>query len=111
VRGVRPRQSSRSTFVDDPSEQRIARLEAQVDALKRAVRELADALHEELTSVDGRLGALDIQHEEMAKVQASQGRAIRRQEERLKRGFTAMSDALSALTMNTASDQQSREFL
>ena len=100
---ARPR---RSASLDENHEHRIARLESQIDVLKKAVRELADALHEELTAVDGRMNATEVQMEECVKVQTTHARAIKRQEERLKRGLTVMADALSALTMT---DQPSRD--
>ena len=85
------------TDTTDEKEQRIMRLEAQVDSLKKAVRELADALHEELTSVDGRLNAIEQRDEEITRVQSSQGRAIKRQDEKLKRGMAIIAEALNSL--------------
>ena len=83
-------------------EQRVQRLESQVEALKKAVRELADALHEELTSVDTRIATLEGHTEEIGRGQASHARAIKKNEERLKRGLSVIADALSALTMSSS---------
>ena len=97
------------------AEQRIARLENQVEGLRKAVRELADALQEELTTVDGRLAAVDARTEDVYKVQASQSRAIKKQEERLRKGLTVITDALAVLTLPSSSaaaasvELQSRE--
>lgn len=84
------------------AEQRIARLEGQVDALRRAVRELADALHEELTAAETRISNIEGNVEELAKSMSSTNKAVKRQEERLKRGLTVIADALSALTITSS---------
>jgi len=99
---LRPKQSISRLSLDEQVDQRVYRLEAQVEALKKAVRELADALHEELTSVDSRIGALESHGEELERIQSSHTKAIKKNEERLKRGLNVIADALSALTMNSS---------
>jgi hypothetical protein len=85
------------TIIIDQQQQRISKLEMQVESLKKAVKQLADALQEELLSYDHRLSTIDSQTEEIARVQLTHAKVLKKQEERLKRGFAIMADALSAL--------------
>ena len=88
---------------ESAEQQRIARLENQVEGLRKAVRELADALQEELTSLDARIALVDARAEEAAKAQVSQTRAIKKQEDRLRKGLGVISDALAVLTLSSSS--------
>jgi len=96
---------------------RIARLETQVESLREAVRALAGAClykearasanpHKKKTDIlndhlsgEGareRLAALEVRVDDLAETQATQGRVVRRQDERLKKALTIVAQALSA---------------
>lgn len=79
------------------SDERIAKLEQQVDSLKAVVRELADCLQDELTQFDHKLAVLETTQQDTQKQQSAQGKQIKRQEERLRRGLQVMADALASL--------------
>jgi len=92
-------QAPQEVYVVDPAaEQRIARLESQVEGLRKAVRELADALQEELSAYDARISALDDKSEEIFRVQTSQARVLKKQDERLRKSLGIIADALSGLS-------------
>ena len=82
---------------DNDAERRISSLENQVDKLKAVVRKLADALQEELLSYENRLVIIEGKTEELSKLFTTQTRAIRKQEDRLKKGLSVVADALNAL--------------
>ena len=93
---VRIRTNMNALATDNPYD-KIAQLEDQVDRLKKVVHALASALEEHLAVYETQLPAVESRIEDISRIQASQARALRRQDEKLKKGLSIVSDALSTL--------------
>lgn len=77
--------------------EKIAQLEGQVDRLKHVVHALASALEDHLSLYESQLPAIESRLEDLSKIQASQARAVKRQDDKLRKGLSIVSDALSTL--------------